>query len=76
MKNLTWWIVEIVVWYLFFYAIIFIIKNDVNIGWMAFILLLLGSFGLFASPLTRHLSLWNKILDKVVRKSDGEDDIN
>jgi hypothetical protein len=74
MKNFTWWIVEIIVWYLFFYAILFALKNPINIGWMAFILLLLGSFGLFASPLTRHLSVWNKILDRVVRK--GEDEMN
>jgi hypothetical protein len=68
--NIIWWVVELVVWYIFFYAILFAIKNPIDIGWMAFILVLLGSFGLFASPLTRHLSIWNKVLDKVIKKEE------
>lgn len=69
-RNIIWWILELVIWYIFFYAILFTLKNPVNIGWMAFILLLLGSLGVFASPLTRHLSIWNKVLDKIIRKEE------
>jgi hypothetical protein len=67
-KNYLWWLVELLVWYFFFYAILFAIKNPVSISWMAFVILLLASLGTFASPLTRHLSIWNKVLDKIVKK--------
>ncbi len=65
-----WWVLEIIIWYVFFYAAIFTVKHDVHIGWMAFVLLFLASLGIFASPMTRHLSVWNKILDKVIRKEE------
>ncbi len=61
---------EAVIWYLFFYAIFFAIQNPINIGWMAFIVVLLASLGVFASPLTRHLSIWNKVLDKIIKKEE------
>jgi hypothetical protein len=64
------WLIELVIWYFFFYLFIFAIKNPVSLGWTSFILVLLASFGLFASPLTRHLSMWNKILDKIMRKEE------
>ncbi len=69
-KNYIWWVIEIIVWYIFFYALLFSIKNKVDIAWMAFILLMLGSFGIFASPLTRHLSIWNKVLDNIIKKEE------
>ncbi len=69
-KKLIWWFIEVIVWYVFFYALLFSVQNKVNIGWMAFIILMLGSFGLFASPLTRHLSIWNKVLDKIIKKEE------
>ena len=59
-----------VIWYSFFYVGIYAVKNDVSIGWMSFIMVMLGSFGFFASPFTRHLSFWNKILDKIVKKEE------
>ena len=72
--HIIWWFLEIVIWYLFFYVGLFAIKNPINIGWTAFILFLLASFGVFASPLTRHLSIWNKILDRVVKKEEEKMD--
>jgi len=69
-RNYLWWLLEIVIWYIFFYVALFSIKNDINIGGVAFVLLLLGSLGVFASPLTRHLSIWNKILDNTVKKEE------
>lgn len=69
-KNIIWWIVEWIVWYLFFFVIIFTIKNPVNEAWVALILTFLASFGIFSSPLTRHLSIWNKVLDKIIRKEE------
>jgi hypothetical protein len=69
-KNLIWWFIEVIVWYVFFYALLFSIHNQVDIAWMAFIILMLGSFGIFASPLTRHLSIWNKVLDKIIKKEE------
>jgi len=71
-KNFFSWIIEVIVWYLFFYAIIFVIKNPVNVGWMALILLFLFSIGVFANPLTRHLSVWNNILDREIEKEHDE----
>ncbi len=56
------------IWYLFFYTLVFSFNNPVSVGWIAFILLLLASFGVFASPMTRHLSFWNKVIDKVIKK--------
>jgi hypothetical protein len=55
---------------MFFYTVLFALKNPVNIGLIAFFLVLLGSFGLFASPLTRHLSIWNKVLDQIIKKEE------
>jgi len=69
-KNIIWWVVELVVWYLFFYTLIFTIKNPVDLGWMSLVLVFLASLGLFTSPLTRHLSIWNKVLDKVIKKEE------
>jgi len=69
-RHLIWWIIELVIWYLFFYTILYSIKNEVNFAWVSFVLVLLASFGVYASPLTRHLSIWNKILDKVVKKEE------
>lgn len=73
-KHIFWYVVELIVWYLFFYVIFFTAKNldVVNIGWMAFIIVLLSSFGIFASPLTRHLSIWNKVIDKIVKKEEDQ----
>ncbi len=69
-KNFIWWIIEVIVWYAFFYALVFSFQNKVDVAWMAFIILFLGSFGIFASPLTRHLSIWNKVLDKIIKKEE------
>lgn len=69
-KNIIWWIIELIIWYCFAYLVLFAIKNQVHIGWTAFIIVILASLGLFASPLTRHLSIWNKILDQVVKKEE------
>ncbi len=68
--NIFWWIIELAIWYLFFYIFLFSIQNPVNIGWMSFVLVILGSLGLFASPLTRHLSIWNKVLDQIIKKEE------
>jgi hypothetical protein len=69
-RNFIWWLVELFIWYLFFYIALFAVKNPVSIAWVSLLLVLLGSLGLFASPLTRHLSIWNKILDKIVKKEE------
>ena len=69
-QHIGWWLVEMVIWYLIFYIILFAIKNPVNIGWISFFLVILGSLAVFTSPLTRHISLWNKILDKVMKKEE------
>ncbi len=71
-RNIFWWITELIIWYLFFYATFFTIKNinEVSIGWMSFILVFIATLGLFASPLTRHLSIWNNVLDKIIKKEE------
>ncbi|OHA45829.1 MAG: hypothetical protein A2541_01410 [Candidatus Taylorbacteria bacterium RIFOXYD2_FULL_36_9] len=69
-KNTFWWVIEVLVWYFFFYLILYSIKNEVSIGGMALLLVLLASFGIFASPLSRHLSIWNKVLDKIIKKEE------
>ncbi len=71
-KNFIWWIVELIIWFVFFYLTLYSIKNPVNLGGMSFLLVLIASFGVFASPLTRHLSIWNKILDNIIKKEDEE----
>jgi hypothetical protein len=69
-KNIFWYIVEFLFWYLFFYLILYSIKNPINIGGAAFLLVILSSLGIFVSPLTRHLSIWNKILDKKIENEE------
>lgn len=69
-KYYIWWLAEAIIWYLLFYTFIFAIKNPVNLVWICFILVILGSLAVFTSPLTRHISLWNKILDKVMKKEE------
>ena len=70
LKSFLWWVLEMVVWFFFFYVIFYTAKNDVNIAWMSFIIVLLGSLGIFASPLTRHLSFWNKVIDEILKKEE------
>ncbi len=70
--NILWWLLELGVWYLFFYVFLWAIKYPVSLAWIAFVLLLLASFGVFASPLTRHLSIWNKILDKIIKREQDK----
>jgi hypothetical protein len=72
-KNILWWILEVFVWFLFFYIILFSCRNDVNIVLTSFVLVLVGSFGVFASPLTRHLSIWNRVLDNIIKKEEEQD---
>jgi hypothetical protein len=71
--NMIWWFIELIIWYTFFYLFLFAIKNPVNIGLVSLVLLLLASFGVFASPLTRHLSIWNKILDRIITKEEEKE---
>ena len=73
LRNIFWWIIETLVWFCFFYLILFSCRNTVNIGWTSAVLVLLGSFGIFASPLTRHLSIWNKIIDQVIKKEEDKE---
>jgi len=70
LKNFLWWATEIIIWYIFFYIFIYSVKYTVSIGWVSLILILLASFGIFASPLTRHLSVWNQVLDKIIKKEE------
>ena len=65
-KRFLWWILEMFIGFLFFYTILYSIKNPVNIGWTSFILVLLISFSIFASPFTRHMSFWNKVIDQLM----------
>ncbi len=74
-KNPIWLVLEIIIWYLFFYVIIYSTQNTVSIGGVALILVLLASFGIYASPLTRHLSIWNKVLDKIIKKEEEKEKI-
>ena len=69
-SHFLWWLVEMTLGYLFFYVLLYAIKNPVSIGWVSFILILLTSFAIFASPLTRHLSFWNRVIDGVVKKEE------
>ena len=69
-KNTIWYITEFVFWYLFFYVILYSIKNPINITGMAFLLVVLSSLGIFASPLTRHLSIWNKLIDRKIKREE------
>lgn len=72
-SKILWWIIEVIVWYFFFYLILFACRNTVNIGWTAFFLVIIGSFGVFANPLTRHLSIWNKVIDRIVKKEEEQE---
>ena len=69
-SKIIGWIIEVAIWYLFFFIILFSCRNTVNIGVTAFVLVLVGSLGIFANPLTRHLSIWNKVLDRIVKKEE------
>lgn len=71
-KSTFWWLLECLIWYAFIYLILYSGKHDVNISFMSAVLVLLGSFGIFSSPLTRHLSIWNKVLDKIIKKEEEE----
>ncbi len=71
-RHFLWWVVEMVIGFFIFYTILFTIKNpdSFSIGGVSLILVLLVSFGIFASPLTRHLSFWNKVIDEIMRKEE------
>jgi hypothetical protein len=69
-KSFLWWVLEMFIGFVIFYIIIYSVKNPVNIGWVSFILVVVVSFGVFASPMTRHLSFWNKVIDKMVEKEE------
>lgn len=69
-KKIFWWILEIVIWYLFFYVGIYAVENSMDVGKAAFLLVLLASFGVYANPVTRHLSFWNKMADEVIKKEE------
>jgi hypothetical protein len=69
-SKIFWWLIEVAIWYIFFYIIIFSCRNTVNIAVASFVLVIVGSIGIFANPLTRHLSIWNKVLDKIVKKEE------
>jgi hypothetical protein len=69
-KSFLWWVLEMFIGYLFFYTLIFSARNEVSIGWVSFFLVILVSAGVFASPLTRHLSFWNKVIDEIMRKEE------
>jgi hypothetical protein len=71
--KIFWWFMEVVIWYLFFYIILFSCRNMVNIGVTALVLVIIGSIGIFVNPLTRHLSIWNKVLDKIVKKEEEQE---
>ena len=73
LRKIFWWFIEVITWYLFFYLVLFTAKNTVNIGFMSLILVIIGSFGIFASPLTRHLSIWNKVIDEVIKKEEEKE---
>lgn len=70
LKHFLWWLVEMVIGFLFIYIGLYAVKNPVNLGWVSFVLVLLASFGFFASPLTRHLSFWNKVIDEIMEKEE------
>ena len=73
LRKIFWWFIEVITWYLFFYLVLFTAKNTVNISFMSLILVIVGSFGIFASPLTRHLSIWNKVIDEVIKKEEEKE---
>lgn len=59
-----------IVGFLFFYIILYALKNPVNLGAISFFLVLLISLGIFASPFTRHMSFWNKVIDEIMKKEE------
>lgn len=73
LRKIFWWIIEVIIWYFFFYLILFSCRNTVNIAWMSIVLVAIGSLGIFVNPLTRHLSIWNKVLDEIVKKEEEKE---
>ena len=71
LRKILWWIFEIVVWYLFFYVLVYAIEFSMDVGRAAFLLVFLSSLGIFANPVTRQLSFWNKVADEVKRKEEA-----
>ena len=69
-KKIFWWIFEIVIWYFFFYVALYAIENSMDVGMAAFLLVFLASLGIYANPVTRNLSLWNKIFDQFLKKEE------
>ena len=67
-KSFLWWVLEMIIGFVFFYVILYSMKNQINIGWVSFILVVIVSFGALANPLTRHLSFWNKVIDQIIEK--------
>lgn len=60
-KNLIWWIIEAIIWYVWLYYFLFSIKNPVDIAASALILLVLAYLGTLACPWFRNTEAWRKL---------------
>ena len=57
-------IIEAIIWYVFIYYIIYILKNPVEIWLSALILLVLMYAGVSVCPWVRHTDSWRRMMGK------------
>lgn len=66
MKLIDWFwsIVEIILWYIFFYYLLFAIKNPSNLYVSALVLTVVSTVAITACPWVRNTGAWKRMLGK------------
>ncbi len=63
-KDWFWAIVEAVIWYVFFYYLLYAIKNPVDLWQSALVLLVLVYLGMIACPWVHNTLAWKRMVGK------------
>lgn len=63
-KDIFWGAVEAVIWYLWVYYFLYVLKNEVDLWAAAFVLIALMYVGVSVCPWIRHTSAWKKMTGK------------
>ncbi len=54
-------VIEIILWYVFIYYLLYTIKNPVDLRWSALVLLVVSYLIMLVCPWVRHSSAWKKM---------------
>lgn len=59
-----WFLAEAVVWYVFLYYFLFVIKNDTNLWTSSVILVVLAYLGMYLCPWFRETDAYKRMMKK------------